>query len=130
MPLSDAQAADIRATNLALTEANLLRPVQFISTENTRINFTAKRLGNNLTLMGVASELIPASARINAAADGSAEFKFRFALASATDVPSHIRMSPKVVERIKPGGSDVGITHTFPTGSVSIFMSMASGSSI
>lgn len=112
MPLSDAQAADIRATNLALTEANLLRPVQFISTENTRINFTAKRLGNNLTLMGVASELIPASARINAAADGSAEFKFRFALASATDVPSHIRMSPKVVERIKPGGSDVGITYT------------------
>jgi hypothetical protein len=112
IPLSEAQAADIRASNLALTEANLFRPTQFISTENTRISFTAKRLGHNLTLTGVASELIPASARIDASADGGAEFAFKFALGSVTGAPSNIRMSTKVVERIKPDGSDVGITYT------------------
>jgi len=108
-PLTSLQAAEIRSSNQMLTEANMFRPATFLSHGTERFGFTATRDGARLSLKSVQPNIVASTAKLSSGTDGSATFDFAFAV-----VPqkiNSIRISAKVVSKIKREGSTVGVTY-------------------
>jgi hypothetical protein len=109
MSLTSTQAAEIRSSNQVLIEANMFRSVIFLSHGTERFGFAATHDGARLRLTSVQPNIVANTAKLSLRPDGSATFDFAFAI-----VPqkiNSIRISTKVVSKIKPEGSTVGVTY-------------------
>ncbi|MFT0171474.1 hypothetical protein ACLKMY_21100 [Paraburkholderia mimosarum] len=103
------EAAEIAASNQALSAINYNRLTEFITHRKDTFGFTATRNGAALQLTSVSESVLLEDARLRPAADGGAYFDFSFSIAPT--IHNTVHFSPRVIEHITATGSTVGVTY-------------------
>lgn len=114
--LNDIEYRDIQASLERLVSANTNRPTLTSTVDMPTFGFIARRMGRSLVLLSV-SEMLDTAVTQLVADDPSQvrlEYGYRILKTSTRNV---LPLSPKVIQRIRAGGSSVDVTlSTIPQG--------------